>query len=295
MTINLATNRLKEPESFIQLAVVQMEPLIGEKSKNIAKTTRLINKAADKGAQLIIFPELCNSGYIFNTRNEAFELAESITNGPTVTQWTKLTRERNIYLVAGIAEKDGEKLYNSAVLIGPKGVIGTYRKLHLWFEEQLFFHPGNLGLPVFHLPFGCLGMHICYDLWFPETSRILALQGADIICSPTNWVPSSKPFYDEANRCIANYLAIATAQSNAVFIACADRIGVERGQPFEGRSIIIEPSGRTIAGPASANREEVLITDINLMKSRKIKTTSSMNHRFGDRRTDVYDRMLGYC
>ncbi|UCH37758.1 MAG: hydratase, partial [Candidatus Bathyarchaeota archaeon] len=209
--------------------------------------------------------------------------------------WTKLAHERNIYLVAGIAEKEGEKLYNSAVLIGPKGVIGTYRKLHLWFEEQLFFHPGNLGLPVFHLPFGCLGMHICYDLWFPETSRILALQGADLICSPTNWVPSSNPFYDEADRCIANYLAIAAAQSNALFLACADRIGIERGQPFEGRSIIIEPSGRTIAGPASKNCEEILVATINMMNSRKLKTTSSMNHRFADRRTDVYGQMLGYC
>jgi predicted amidohydrolase len=271
-----------------------MEPQIGKKTENLAKTTRLINDAFNKGAQLIIFPELCNSGYVFNTRSEAYELAESITNGPTVIQWMNLARELNIYLVAGIAEKDGEKLYNSAVLIGPKGVIGIYRKLHLWFEEKLFFHPGNLRLPVFHLPFGCLGIHICYDLWFPETSRILALQGVDIICNPTNWVPSSQPFYDEANRCMANYLAIAAAQSNAVFMACADRIGVERGQPFEGRSIILEPSGRVITGPASKDQEEILIADVNVMNSRKIKTTSSMNNRFGDRRTDVYDRMLGY-
>lgn len=147
---------------------------------------------------------------------------------------------------------------------------------------------------MFDLPFGRLGVLICYDLWFPEATRILTLQGADIICNPTNWVPSSKPIYDEAERCMANYLAIASAHSNAVYIVCADRVGTERGQPFEGRSIIVGPSGLTLAGPASKDKEEVIFAEANVVDSRRLKTRSLMNDIFRDRRVDVYDKMLGY-
>ncbi len=271
-----------------------MEPRIGEKEENVNKTCRFIDEVAKSGSKLIVLPELCNTGYVFNTREEASELAEPIPDGPTTANWTEKAREHGIYLVAGIAERAESKLFNSAVLIGPRGVIGTYRKLHLWYREKLFFHAGDLGFPLFNLPFGRLGMLICYDLWFSEAARILTLQGADIICSPTNWVPSSKPLYDEAGRCMANYLAIATANSNAIYIACADRIGVERGQPFEGRSIIVGPSGRTLAGPASKDREEILTAEVNLADSRRLKIKSPMNDLFEDRRTDIYERMLGY-
>lgn len=271
-----------------------MEPKIGEKDRNVDKTCRLIGEAAQAGASLIVLPELCSTGYVFNTREEAFRLAEPIPEGATVKTWVKKAKENKIHIVAGIAEQSGPKLFNSAVLIGPEGVLGTYRKLHLWCEEKLFFAPGDLGLPVFDLPFGRLGILICYDLWFPENARILTLQGADIICSPTNWVPSSKPIYDEADRCMANYLAIATANSNAVHIACADRVGIERGQPFEGRSIIVAPSGLTLAGPASRSEEETLLAEVNVVDSRRLKSRSSLNDLFRDRRTDVYGKLLGY-
>lgn len=290
----MKSRKLKGKESLLKVAVVQMEPQIGEKEENVAKTCRFIDEATEEGASLIILPELCSTGYVFNTRKEAFELAEPISEGPTITCWIKKAREHNIYIVAGIAEKTESKLYNSAVLLGPEGFIGTYRKLHLWYEEKLFFHPGDLGLSVFDLPFGRLGMLICYDLWFPEASRILMLQGVDIICNPTNWVPPLKPVYDEAGRCMANYLVIANAHSNAVYIACADRVGVERGQAFEGRSIIVGPSGWPLAGPASSDEEELLFADVNIVESRRFKTRTWMNDIIRDRRTDIYDWMLGY-
>lgn len=281
-------------ESLIKIAVAQTRPLMGKKEDNTFNTCKIIDEAAEKEVKLIVFPELCNTGYVFKTRNESLELGESISDGSTVLQWVKKAKEHDIYIVAGIAESTGSKLYNSAVLIGPRGVLGTYRKLHLYYNEKLFFNPGNLGLPVFDLPFGRLGILICYDLWFPETTRILMLQGVDIICNPTNWVPSSKPIYDEAGRCLANYLAIANAYCNAVHIVCADRVGVERGQAFEGRSLIVDPLGRSIAGPASKDKEETLYATLNIVDSRKLKIKSSMNDMIRDRRTDIYDRMLGY-
>ncbi len=115
-------------------------------------------------------------------------MAEEVPHGPTIDEWLRVANKFNIYIVGGIAERERDCLYDSAALVGPRGHIGTYRKTHLWNEENLWFEPGNLGYPVFNLPFGRVGIRICYDIWFPETTRILAAQGADIICDATNWV-----------------------------------------------------------------------------------------------------------
>jgi predicted amidohydrolase len=166
-----------------------MQPSIGDVVANVAHSINLIAKAASQGAELVVLPELSNSGYVFQSRAEAFELAEPIPSGPTTAAWAAATAEHGLYLVAGICERDGDKLYNSAVVIGPEGYIGTFRKVHLWNAENLYFEPGNLGFPVFHTPIGRIGVAICYDGWFPEAYRLAALQGADIVCVPTNWVP----------------------------------------------------------------------------------------------------------
>jgi N-carbamoylputrescine amidase len=110
--------------------------------------------------------------------------------------------------------------------------VGTFRKMHLWAAENLFFEPGNLGFPVFKTPFGRIGTFICYDGWFPESYRLCALQGADIVCIPTNWVPI--PGQDATREAMANILCMAAAHANSMFVAAADRVGVERGQPFIG-------------------------------------------------------------
>ena len=110
-------------------------------------------------------------------------------------------------------------LYNSSVVIGPQGHLGTFRKVHLWNEENLFFEPGNLGMPVFRTPIGRIASNICYDSWFPESFRLAALQGADIVCVPTNWVPM--PNQPEDQLAMANILCMAGAHSNSVFVAAA--------------------------------------------------------------------------
>jgi predicted amidohydrolase len=176
-------------------------------------------------------------------------------------------------------------------VIGPHGHVGTFRKVHLWNEENLFFEPGNLGFPVFKTPVGRIGTFICYDGWFPESYRLCALQGADIVCIPTNWVPI--PGQDKDREAMPNILVMAAAHSNSVFVAAADRVGTERGQPFVGQSLIASYTGWPIAGPASADNEEIIYADANLADARRKRNWNEYNQVLRDRRSDVYDEMLG--
>jgi N-carbamoylputrescine amidase len=278
-------------EAVVKIACIQMEPVVGEKQRNLRRSVELINEAAANGANLVVLPELCNSGYVFESRAEAFSLSEEIPGGESTAAWAETAAKNNLHLVAGIAEREGNLLYNSAVVIGPKGYVGTFRKVHLWNEENLFFEPGNLGFPVFKTLIGRIGCHICYDSWFPESHRLAALQGADIICIPTNWVPI--PGQDPKREAMANILVMAAAHSNSVFIAAADRIGNERGQPFIGQSIIVGSAGWPIGGPASRDKEEIIYAEANLSDARRKRNWNEYNQPLRDRRTDVYHEMLG--
>lgn len=278
-------------ESPLRVACVQMEPHIGQRDDNVARSVRHIADAAVAGARLVVLPELCNTGYVFTSRAEAFALAEAVPDGPSCQAWQTAAREHGVTLVAGITERDGSRLYNSAVVIGPDGCIGRYRKNHLWGDENLFFEPGDLGMPVFDIPAGRIACAICYDLWFPELYRMASLQGADLLCVPTNWVPMrSQP---GPLPVMANILVMAGAHANAMFIAAADRVGVERGQPFIGNSLIVGPEGWPLAGPGSPDAEDLLIADLNLSDARRSKHLNTFNHVLRDRRTDLYGAGTG--
>jgi N-carbamoylputrescine amidase len=279
------------PDGSVTIACLQMQPSFGDVASNVERSLQLIDRAAADGANLVVLPELCNTGYVFASREEAFAIAEEIPAGPTVAAWAERAARHRLHLVAGICERAGNKLYNSAVVIGPAGYVGTYRKVHLWNEEALFFEPGNLGFPVFHTPIGRIGAAICYDGWFPETFRLCALQGADIVCVPTNWVPI--PGQADGRQAMANILAMAAAHSNSMFIACADRVGVERGQPFEGQSLIVSYTGWPVAGPASRDSEEIILAKVDLGEARRKRNWNAFNQVLRDRRTDIYDEMLG--
>jgi N-carbamoylputrescine amidase len=273
-------------ESPLRVACIQMEPRIGQKAANLARTLQLIAEAARSGAQLIVLPELCNTGYVFASRNEAFDAAETVPGGPSCEAWQAAAREHGITLIAGITERDGTHLYNSAVIVGAKDYLGTYRKNHLWGDENLYFEPGNLGVPVFEIPAGRVACAICYDLWFPEIYRLAALAGADLLCVPTNWVPMrGQP---DALPMMANILMMGGAHSNSIFVAAADRIGVERGQRFLGNSLIVGPEGWPLAGPAAFDSEETLVADLNLADARRNRSINGFNHALRDRRTDLY-------
>jgi N-carbamoylputrescine amidase len=278
-------------EAVVKIACVQMEPAVGEKERNIRRSVEMIEEAADNGANLVVLPELCNSGYVFEDREEAFALSEEVPGGETSATWMAVAEKHELHIVAGINEREGDLLYNSSVVIGPNGHVGTFRKVHLWNEENLFFEPGNLGFPVFRTPIGRIGSNICYDSWFPESFRLAALQGADIVCVPTNWVPI--PGQAKGERAMANTLVMAASHSNSIFIAAADRIGTERGQPFEGQSIITSYTGWPIGGPASRDKEEIIYAEANLADARRKRNWNEYNQPLRDRRTDLYDEMLG--
>jgi N-carbamoylputrescine amidase len=278
-------------ESSVKIACCQIEPRVGLKEENVKKTLRFAEMAIDNGAKVILLPELSNTGYVFGTRSEAYELSEEVPEGETTRTWEEYARAHGVYIAAGISEREEDRLYNSSVLLGPDGYIGKYRKLHLWNREKLFFEPGDLGLPVFHTPLGRLAMYICYDMWFPEMTRIYSIQGADLILNVTNWVSSEKEAEDSR---LTEAVCVASAHLNAVFIAAADRIGVEREQPFLGRSMIVSPSGEVLGGPASHDQEEIVYAECNLSEARLRKRKTKLNHIVLDRRTDVYDALLGY-
>ncbi|MEN5303401.1 nitrilase family protein [Pseudomonas sp. TWI628] len=285
-----------KPVSPVRIAVIQYDPQVGlgYTEGNVSKGLALAQRAVSEGATLIVLPELANTGYTFHSRAEAYTHAESLDDGPSLLAWETFAREQQVYLTAGFAERDGLKLYDSAVLFGPEGRLGHYRKAHLWNQEKLWFTPGNLGFPVFETPIGRIGLLICWDIWFPEVPRVMASQGADIICSLNNWVWTPPPLFDAAGRCMASYLTMTAAHVNNLYIAAANRIGHERGECFLGCSLIVGTDGWPIGEVAGAEEECIIYADVDLSAARSAPIWNSLNDLPRDRRTDLYDASLGY-
>ncbi|SJM60267.1 Aliphatic amidase AmiE [Actinomycetales bacterium JB111] len=284
------------PMSAVKAAAIQFDPQVGLENKdaNVARGIELVNEAADNGANLIVLPELANTGYSFDNREEAYAHAEEVPDGPTCRAWAEVAAARGIYLVAGIPEVDGVDMFDTAVLIGPDGYIGRYRKTHLWNREKLVFEPGNEGYPVFPTPIGRIGLLVCWDIWFPEVARILAAQGADVICSVNNWVWTPPPLFDATGKAMASYLTMAASHSNGVPIVAADRVGSEKGATFLGCSLITGINGWPVGEVASPTEETTLYADLDLMESRSGLIWNQLNDLPRDRRTDLYDPLLGY-
>lgn len=218
----------------MRIAIVQTNPVFGEVVSNVNIALDMIESA---DADLFVLPELFNTGYNFFDTQEVKHLAEKI-NGATYQAVAATAAKKSCYIVYGYAEQD-DRLYNAAALIGPQGIIGNYRKVHLYYRETLFFAPGNLGFPVFELPFGTIGIMICFDWMYPESARSLALAGAQLIAHPSNLV---MPYCPDAmvTRCL----------ENKVFSATANRVGNEdrRGLnlTYIGTSEIVSPDGRIL-------------------------------------------------
>jgi predicted amidohydrolase len=273
----------------VRIAVAQYAPRVGDVEHNRTQAVHWARAAAERGADLVVLPELASSGYTFRSVEEAQACAEDASSGPTVAALVEVARDSGMHIVCGLDESDADCRHNSAVLLGPTGRLATYRKLHLFHDEQSWFVPGG-GLPVVELPIGRVGMIICYDLWFPEAARALAVAGADIIAVPTNWVASFKrTVYDDRGYCQGDYVAMATAAQNGVVMACADRIGEERGLTFLGASIIVGADGWPLAGPAPAAEEALLIADVARDDVSRARGRTPRNDLLGDRRPDAYN------
>ena len=276
----------------VRIAVAQYEPHIGELEGNRAAALRWARRAVDGAVDLLVLPELASSGYVFGSEEEAERTAEHADDGAMVRALAAICAESGMHCVVGINERDGVRRFNSAVLIGPEGRLATYRKLHLFDAEQTWFVPGG-ELPVFDLPFGRVGMLICFDLWFPEAVRSLALAGAEIVAVPTNWVTSYKNIvFDAAGYCQGDIVAMAASAQNGVVMACADRVGMERDVQFIGCSVIVGADGWPIAGPASADEETMLVVDVDLDSTARARTRTPRNDLLGDRRPDSYNAVV---
>jgi N-carbamoylputrescine amidase len=252
----------------------------GDPDHNLERSLHFIHRAGAEGADLVVLPELANSGCDLGPRERALDLAEIIPGGPTALAWEKAAEEAGICLVGGLLELEGDTLYNSAVLIGP-GVIGRYRKTHLWDREKHLYEPGR-ELPVFDTPLGRIGLLICYDAWFPEAARTLALKGAQIICVPSNapddWVPESQR---RGDLTMLNVHCIAGANANRVFVAAANRVG----DGYLGRSCVVDVTGGILA-LAGATEEGLVNAEVDAARSDKRLTDAS--HAFGDRNPAIY-------
>ncbi len=260
------------------LGIAQADFHVGDANYNQTLIRRLLDEAEKKAVEILVFPELANSGYVFLDEQEAHDSAESIPGGPAcrlLAEWSRGSR----LAACGICELDGSGLYNSAVIFAGGQHRATYRKVHLYLREKLFFTPGDAEPPVVEFNGWRVGLMICFDWAFPEMARILALKGAQVILHPSNLVLRN-----------AQRAMIIRGLENAVFTVTANRIGSERNTPFSGGSQVASPAGEVLA-QASEDFPGVLTVDVDLSKADD-KQYTSMNHLFNDRRPELYRRLV---
>jgi predicted amidohydrolase len=271
-------------------AGVQIDCRLADPAHNLATIRARLREAAGRGAKLAVFPECALPGYCFTSKAEAWAVAEPLP-GPSTRALAADCRELGVWTVVGLLERDDAtgKLFNSAVLVGPDGLIGTYRKAHLpCLGIDRFTDKGDQPFAVHDLGGLKVGMTICYDGSFPEASRVLALRGADLIVLPTNWPP-------EAER-TARLLVPARALENRVYYAAVNRVGVERGFRFIGLSRIADVTGDLLAASDTAD-ETILYAEIDPSRARQKRIVNIPGEyevdRVRDRRPELYGPLVG--
>jgi 5-aminopentanamidase len=266
----------------INVACAQLAPVFGYVERNRALAANAVETAADAGADLVVLPELCTTGYSFADSSQARELGEPAA-GPTLAGWRELAGDRHVAIVGGFCELDREgRPRNSAAIVDPRGVQYVYRKTHLWDREQLIFLAGSAPPPAIDTTAGRVGLAICYDAFFPEVMRALSLAGADVIA-----VPMNSPVIDPPTSPLAVelVLALAAANVNRVFVAQADRAGSEPGIEWAQASVICDPVGNMLAGPVRGAALLQATCDLTVARD---KSLGLRNDVFADRRPELY-------
>jgi predicted amidohydrolase len=262
----------------MKVGYIQTSPYFGDKRKNFNEIEALIKNSK---ADLLVLPELFATGYTFVYKEEVISLSEDL-GGETAQFLTKIAHSTGAIVIGGFIEKAEEDIYNAAMIVSKKGVIGSYRKIHLYYKEKLWFSPGNKPLKIYNVKDIKIGIMICFDWMFPETARTLALLGADIICHPANLV---LPYCQKAmvTRCL----------ENRVFAITSNRIGDEkRGVDhfkFTGRSQITSYNGEILSS-APKSKEFVDIRNIEINRARD-KNLNEYNNLFKDRRNEFYQNI----
>jgi predicted amidohydrolase len=268
-------------------AAVQMDVTLADIAGNLSRMITKTRETRAAGAELTIFPECALTGYCFDSIDEARPYAESIP-GPSVDKMVALCAELGGFVVFGLLEKEGARVFNALALVGPQGLIGSYRKIHLpRLGVDMYTDFGDRPFAVHEINGLRIGMNICYDGGFPESGRCLALMGADLIVLPTNWPPGAEA--------AADYAINTRAMENTVYYAAADRVGVERGVPFIGKSKICDPLGKTL-GYADHTHEEILYADIDVSRSRNKHLIRKVGvnevNRIADRHPEMYSKLV---
>ena len=261
----------------MKISALQFAPRLLDKEYNLKKMKQLL---IGLKTDLVVLPELCNSGYVFANKEEVFSVAEEAGKGETYFALSEIASCNNCNIVYGYPELDGNNLFNSCILIMPDGRFYNYRKTHLFNREKLFFSPGDTGFQVFNILNGVkIGMMICFDWQFPEAARTLALLGAQIICHPANLV---LPWCQQAmkTRCL----------ENRVFAVTANRIGTELNAgetvSFTGQSQILNTKGEVLSS-LSVSEERTITVEINPEEAND-KAVTERNDAFKDRRPEFY-------
>lgn len=275
----------------MKIAVVQFTAEALRPSVNRNCLEARIVGAAKRGAKLVVLPELAVSGYVLDQARLA-KVAEDVA-GPTLQSWTAIAQRLGVLIAGGFCELSDGQLFNSAMLVGPGGLILHYRKLHLFDRERKIFSPGDLGLPVADTALGRIGLCVCYDLRFVEVVRLLALQGASLVAVPTAWVGG----FDRTPRDSEGFIAqargaVVQANLNQVYIACASQSGATEDQNFLGNSLVVDPYGKVLAGPLGGIAEESLVVDFDVSVALAAQHRSELVNPRRDRRTDVYGVQL---
>jgi len=250
----------------VTVALAQISPTVGDKEHNIKKMTQKIKQAKRKGANLVVFPELALTGYL--CRDLVYELAEPVPTGPSIQQLSAITKRENAHIIFGMIEQSTNAtavLHNTAVLIGPRGFIGKYQKIHLpthsVFEEKRYFRQGYEA-PIYETNIGKLGMIICYDIYFPEITRLMRLKGSQLIACISASPSTRREFFE--------ILTTARAIESTVFLAFTNLVGIEDGLQFWGGSRFIAPSGRIIT-QAKYDEEDLVLAKINYSDMKRVE------------------------
>jgi predicted amidohydrolase len=271
---------MEKNQLMLKTGFFQFHPLFGDVKTNLNKIISALNKVE---ADLVVLPELAFTGYYFNSRAELEHLAEDPKDSAIVDGLKKFCKTHQLYMVTGFAEKASDKVFNSALLFGPEGMIHTYRKLHLFNTEKDYFDPGDTPLDVISVRGIKIGLMVCFDWIFPEVARILSLKGADILCHPANLVLS-----------YCQQAMLTRSLENRVFTITANRYGTEtrpHGElTFTGQSQITSPGGQLLYR-AKPDTEELHILEINIDKAREKKVTDR-NDVLRDRRPSFYHDLI---
>lgn len=271
-------------ERQFKIALVQYQSVLGDLQKNADRAVEMVRESAAKGAKIVCFPEMFNTGYNFQLIGDGFHNCGETIDGHTITRLQKVAKECACYVIAPITLEKKVKgvFYNAAVVIDDEGVVlGDYSKHHLWAAERYYFHAGE-DIPVFDTKYGKIGVMICYDAGFPETARILTLKGAELIFMPSAWRIQD---WDMWKLNIPQ-----RALENTLYVAGVNRFGNEDDLYMFGNSKVADWRGRIIA-ESKEEKEEIVYAEIDLDQLTKARLDI---HYLKDRRPDSYKLLSEY-